>query len=58
MANKMHLKERNVGLGRGGWNCYCCVPAKSKRATWCRMKKRTERSRVQRDIAAELSAAQ
>lgn len=55
MANRVHMKQRNVGLGRGGWHCQCCAPAKKHRTAWCRMAKRIERQATKQAISRELS---
>jgi len=55
MANRIHLKMRQTGLGPGGWHCRCCSPAKSKRTAWCRMAKRIERRVAKQEVTRELT---
>jgi hypothetical protein len=57
MADKLHMKLRQEGLGPGGWKCVCCSPPKSKRLAWCRAKKRSERNDTRRDINLALAEA-
>lgn len=55
MGLRDHLKQRQRGLGPGGWYCPCCALRRSQRPAWVRAKKRSDRQKARRDIATEVA---